>query len=118
VEREVLVDIAGLPKAAVLKALHDGTHPVGFGILQARHDDAPLEEFQRRIDEDRRHCAVSRHRHLYFDYVFGRPIKSDISGDVLDPRLYDRDAGEGAAASAIARLRDRSSANVAEEARP
>jgi hypothetical protein len=41
---------------------------------------------------------------LYFDYVGGRPLKIDITGDELDPRLYDRDQGEGAAAMAISEL--------------
>ncbi len=31
----------------------------------------------------------------YFDYVFGRPIKADLSKDLVDPRWYDETAGEG-----------------------
>jgi hypothetical protein len=38
---------------------------------------------------------------LYFDYVDGRCLKIDLRGDALDPRLYDRDNGEGAAARAL-----------------
>ena len=39
----------------------------------------------------------------YFDYLKGRVMKIDLSGDSeLDPRLYDRDNGAGAAERAIA----------------
>lgn len=38
----------------------------------------------------------------YFDYLKGRVMKVSISGDSLDPRLYDRDNGQGAAARALA----------------
>ena len=31
----------------------------------------------------------------YIDYFQGRAIKADLSGDTVDPRLYDRDAGAG-----------------------
>lgn len=85
------VNIKGLDKAEVLKALHDGTRPLGMGFLQAR-ENVPIEDFR----------ALGTG---YADYVFGRSIKCNIDGDEFDPRLYDRDAGPGAAARAIARLR-------------
>lgn len=37
----------------------------------------------------------------YFDYLKGRVMKVEIHGDTLDPRLYDRDNGEGAAERAL-----------------
>lgn len=37
----------------------------------------------------------------YPDYVNGRVIKADLRGDTLDPRLYDRDNGEGSAERAL-----------------
>jgi hypothetical protein len=40
----------------------------------------------------------------WYDYLQGRVMKIDIEGDELDPRLYDRDLGEGAAAAALAPL--------------
>lgn len=47
-----------------------------------------------------------RQRRMYFDYVAGRVIKCDLIGDSFDPRLFDRDNGEGAAAAAIRNLRN------------
>ena len=36
-----------------------------------------------------------------FDYLKGRVMKIDLSSGELDPRLYDRDNGDGAAARAL-----------------
>ncbi len=36
-----------------------------------------------------------------FDYLYGRVMKIDIRGDVLDPGLYDRDNGPDAAMRAL-----------------
>jgi hypothetical protein len=41
----------------------------------------------------------------YIDYFGGKAIKMDLSGDEVDPRIYDRDAGEGAFARVVATLR-------------
>lgn len=65
------------------------------------------EEAQTWIDTRRSHDAGFKGRELDFDYVHGCPIKSDLSGDELDPSLYDRDQGEGAAERVIAALRQK-----------
>lgn len=44
---------------------------------------------------------VKNNPSLYFDYVNGRPLKVDLSGDEFDPYLYDRDNGEGVADKAM-----------------
>jgi len=44
-------------------------------------------------------------RGSYFDYLSGRVMKVDLSSDELDPWLYDRDNGQGAAARMINALR-------------
>lgn len=46
----------------------------------------------------------------YFDYLKGRVMKVRIEGDELNPRLYDRDNGQGAAARVIEHLRAQSKA--------
>ena len=40
----------------------------------------------------------------YIDYYDGRCIKCDLSGNEVNPRLYDRDAGPGAFARVLAAL--------------
>lgn len=92
-----MISIAGLDKAEVLAALYNASRPQGMGFFQAVFRDATSEEMRQVIAE--------RGEHLRFDYLQGRVMKVDISDDDLDPRLYDRDNGQGAAARAIKPLR-------------
>lgn len=54
---------------------------------------------------ERTEAAELLKRTTYFDYLKGRVMKSDLSGDDFDPQLYDRDNGDGAAARVIEELR-------------
>jgi len=40
----------------------------------------------------------------YFDYLYGKIMKVNLSGDEFSPTLYDRDNGEGSAFKAIKHL--------------
>lgn len=42
---------------------------------------------------------------LYFDYLFGRPIKVDLGRDVVDEFYYDELAGPGTLARIVEELR-------------
>ena len=95
-EEKKMVDIKGLDKARVLKALYDHSHVQGSGFLQAVPDGVVTAE----------HCAELLEKHNYFDYLHGRVLKVDLSGDEFDERLYDRDCGEGAAQRAVDSIRD------------
>lgn len=91
------IDIRGLPKNAVLVALYNATTPMGSGCF---HD---MAQTMTPLDADK--YMGPGGKLMYFDYLMGRPIKTDIGGDSIDPRLFDRDAGEGAAAAAIDAIR-------------
>ena len=52
------------------------------------------------------HCAELLEKCRYFDYLHGRVLKVDLSGDEFDERLYDRDCGKGAAQRAVDSIRD------------
>ena len=98
------VNIKGLDKPAVLAALHNGTRALGMCALHDR-GSMSVGDAQKFIDRGTNDIGLSvGEKNLRFDYVQGRPLKVDISGDDFDPRLYDRDAGEGAAERAIAPL--------------
>ena len=88
------IDIRGIDKAQVLQALYNAARSVGRGILQYDPTPMTLEEARALLQ-----------RGTYFDYVHGRAMKVNLSGDELDPWLYDRDNGTGAAERAIAALR-------------
>ena len=99
---ENMVNIKGLDKADVLMALFNASRPLGMGILaEIARGGGPMTREQANgvIAE----CA-ERGGSTYFDYLVGRVMKIDISGDEVDPRLYDRDNGQGAAARALAPL--------------
>lgn len=85
-----MVNIQG-QKAKVLAALYNASKPQGMGYLHFESND--MTEAQ---------AASLLLDQQYFDYLKGRIIKVDLSGDSFDPFLYDRDNGEGAAARAVA----------------
>ncbi len=83
------IDISKLDKAAVLAALYNNAEPLGLGVLLWTPEDMSVEEAQKLLDEHEPYGS-------YFDYVHGRCLKIDLSKDVLDTWLYDRDWGDGA----------------------
>ncbi|MEE9459656.1 MAG: hypothetical protein V3V84_07840 [Candidatus Bathyarchaeia archaeon] len=85
------IDISKMNKAEVLSALFNSSKAQGLGFLQAHVDKMSEEEAQSLLDDG----------HTYFDYVRGRVMKIDLSGDTLQTGLYDRDNGQGAAALAL-----------------
>jgi hypothetical protein len=91
-----MIDISKLNKAQVLAVLYNNSRPLGLGIMQYE---------QKRMTEAEAAELLSK-QDGYFDYVKGRVMKVDLSGDTLDPWGYDRDNGQGAAAAAIASLKE------------
>ncbi len=97
------IDISGIDRRILLDELHQGTRALGMGML---HDKRRLsdEDLNVYLDEDR-----ARDGALHFDYVCGRPVKVTFDNDTLEgAALYDRDAGDGACAAAVARAKERS----------
>lgn len=84
------ISIRGMSKAKVLAALYNASHSLGLGVLHYKNEDMTEEQ-----------AAELLQKHERFDYLHGRVMKVDLSGDELNPRLYDRDNGHGAAARAI-----------------
>lgn len=98
-----MVNIKGLDKAEVLLALWKGSHAQGMSFLGMVNGGLTIEKAQ---DMIRQMQVTDSGVQLYFDYVEGHVIKCDITGDEFDPRLYDRDCGEGRAAEVIEALRN------------
>lgn len=90
------VSIAGLSKAAVLAGLYNASRPQGMGFAQYDPEPMTTEKAQEIIDAG----------HTYFDYLAGRVMKVDLSGDSFDPWGYDRDNGEGKAATVVRAITD------------
>lgn len=85
--------IRGLRKAEVLKALYDNARVVGSMCFELR-PNLTVEE-----------CEELLEKNDYFDYLYGRVMKVDLSGDSFDSRLYNRDNGLLAAELVINKLR-------------
>lgn len=90
-----MINITGMKKEYVLLALYRAAKPKGIGELFTQ-TEMPLSAAAE---------LVKNNPSLYFDYVNGRPLKVDLSGDEFDPYLYDRDNGEGVAQEACARYK-------------
>ena len=78
------VNISGIDKVQLLKALWLNAKPASF--FGGSGTTPPI------FNEARASSAVKD----YIDYFDGRCIKTDLSKDAANPRLYDRDWGNGA----------------------
>ena len=78
-----MISIKGLCKITILKKMWERTNIATFILIHGTR--APS------FDEKSAEKAVTG----YIDYFCGRPIKIDLSKDEVNPRLYDRDAGQG-----------------------
>lgn len=103
-----MIDITGLDKAEVLLALYEGTGVMGLGVLQAR-SSLSLEDLRDVIENGKPRGGLFWPMEPWrIDYLFGKPVKVDLTGDSFDPGCYDLDAGEGAAEAVVTKLRSRS----------
>jgi len=89
------VDITGLNKDVLLRALWTRSQPASFfkinGVIPPP------------FDLNQAKCQL---QNGYADYVCGRVIKADIyNKDTVDPYSYDRDNGTCAFAEVVANLR-------------
>jgi len=89
-----MITIKDLDKGAVLAALYNHSQVQGMGVFQAKGGLMTAEQANELLEEQ-----------TYFDYLYGKVMKVELSKDELDPRLYDRDNGQGAAARAIATIK-------------
>lgn len=90
-----MINIKGLNKSDVLLTLWRGSISQGLAVfgLSKGWGEPTRDELDRASSGN-------------VDYFKGRVIKCDLRDDEFDPRLYDRDCGEGAAQRAIASLKD------------
>ncbi len=96
------IDIKGRNKAELLAKLYNASRPLGMSSLHFTPEDMAETEAEEWIEnaQEAQRGRFTGDR-LYFDYLKGRVMKVELSGDTLDPGLYDRDNGEGAAQRAI-----------------
>jgi hypothetical protein len=88
------INIKGLEKAKILAALYNTAKLV---IPSATKPGIMTEEEAQKIID----AGKTR-----IEYIYGRIMKIDITGDDIDPWGYDRDNGEGAVAKIVQEVRD------------
>lgn len=88
------MDISGLDKAQVLASLYNNAKPIGLGALHFEGQGMTLEEAQ----------ELLKGGVTYIDYLKGRVMKIDLSGDHIDTFLYNRDNGLGSAERVLQEL--------------
>ncbi len=88
------VDISGLDKKSLLNALYQRAKPLGMGFLHY----IPNEKLS---DSD----AEAILKGGYVDYLRGRVMKINLSGNSVNTRGYNRDNGPNAAEDVIEKLR-------------
>jgi hypothetical protein len=89
------MNITGLSKAKVLAVLYNNAKVQGRGFLQAIDGDMSVEVAQAILDSGQKD----------FDYLYGRVMKVDLSGDEVDTWGYNRDNGENAAENVVDSIR-------------
>ncbi len=92
-----MIDISKRDKAEVLAVLYNNSKVQGMGFLHATPEAMTKEEAKELLEDGR--------ERKYFDYLKGRVMKIDLTGEQLDPCLYDRDNGQGAAERAISTIK-------------
>ena len=85
-----MINIKELNKAEVLKKLYNNSKVQGMGFIQAKEEKMTIEQAEEILKGQ-----------TEFDYLNGKVMKVNLSGDEFNPWLYDRDNGEGAAERAI-----------------
>ena len=88
------MDITNKDKASILAALYNNSKAQGMGLLSFSPAKMTCSEAQSLLDTGR----------TYFDYLKGRVMKVDLSSDLLDTSLYNRDNGFNAAETAISNI--------------
>ena len=86
------IDITGVDKALLLAGLFNSSKSPGMGFFsKGANTEMTAEAAQNHINNQERTTGK-----LKFDYLDGRYMKVDISGDELDPSQYDSVNGAGA----------------------
>ena len=91
-----MIKYEGIDEATLIHALYHGTVPLGMGMLHNR-PRLTVEEVREALGDRLKADTI------YIDYLFGRPLKVNINTKAkeFDPRLFDRDAGQGMAETIV-----------------
>lgn len=89
------IDISGLDKARLLVKLHEYGRSLLFEMFPTMSEEKLYIAAQQQLEKNPN-----------IDYFEGCAIKTNLGADVVDPYLYDRVAGWGTFARAVASMRE------------
>lgn len=101
------IDVSDIAPAELLAALYNRSHVQGMGVLQAQDGDMTVEQAEKlltgeNVESDYPNISERKKgKSTYFDYLYGKVMKVEINGESLNPNLYDRDLGQGAAQKVV-----------------
>ena len=100
------IDIKGLDKAEILAALYNNSKILGMGFFGQRELGDKAGQAMTK-DEARKtiNSLTNNELPLDFDFLNGKVMKVDLSGDEFSPLGYDRANGAGAAMAVISHIR-------------
>ena len=97
-----MINIKGLDKALLLAGLYNNSQQLRLGVFDERgYYNLSYNEAKNLLETTTR-----------FDYLYGRVLKVDLSGDEFDERLYDRDNGVGSAQRVVNGIRSISNVDI------
>lgn len=112
-----MINYDGIDEATLIHALYHGTRPLGMGVFQ-NIAGLTLEDVKTELDGayKRPEYGIPHLDHpnqefdgtISFDYYHGRPLKLTLNtkDKTFEERLYDRDAGQGAAKAIVDKLKE------------
>ena len=95
-----IITITTLDKPALLAAVYNRSHSVNASIMAEGYDVNHVMTRDEAMDimtglqKDRQ--GKSPHMIHYFDYYRGRYMKVNLTGDMVDPYMFDKEYGFGA----------------------
>ena len=114
------IDVSDIKPEALLAGLYNAVGPSGMGFLQAQPGDMTEEQAiallsGKEVETDYGGMFPGQGtrelgKPVYFDYLYGRCLKTEINGKTLRTGLYDRDYGEGAAQRVVDSVREKAAA--------
>jgi hypothetical protein len=107
-----MIDITGVDRVELLRCLHNKTQALGMGVLHDIGRDMTYAEAKTIWEymSGTKDGAGDADAEVFFDYIYGRPIKVRIFKDILESEdLYDRDTYSGACQDIVDEIKTRPS---------
>lgn len=94
------MNISDVCKVELFLNLYNRAKVQGKGVFQQKKTPMTIEEARAYMQ-----AVFENTGRVYFDYVYGRVMKIDLTDNEVSTHLYNRDNGQGAAEEVLASTR-------------